>query len=251
MYHAIGDAGESTGTQQYNDAAYTLSVGQFDSHLQYLQRNNFKSVRLRDVDFSKREDEKTIVISFDDGHYSDINVVLPILQQYGMVAEFFITTDWIGRPGYMQENDILSLVQAGMGVGSHGVSHQFFSDMSDEQARAELQDSADRLKAITGQAIESFSAPGGQLHDSMKMLAIDCGYKYCCTSEVAVATRQKYPWAIPRIAMRDSTGLREFQEIVEQYWGFYRKAQLRSTVLTSIRQILGNDRFMRLREKLL
>ena len=52
---------------------------------------------------------RSVWITFDDGHRSNAEIALPILKQLGLRGIFFITTDWIGRPGFMNEDQIREL----------------------------------------------------------------------------------------------------------------------------------------------
>ena len=40
-----------------------------------------------------------ISLSFDDGNWSDVEVALPVLQQRGLHATFFVVPSWLGEPG--------------------------------------------------------------------------------------------------------------------------------------------------------
>ena len=80
-------------------------------------------------------------ITFDDGDVSNIEVALPMLLERGMVAEFFITSDFIDQPGMLSSKDVRSLADAGMGIGAHGKSHRFLEDLDQEDLEVELEDS--------------------------------------------------------------------------------------------------------------
>lgn len=248
MYHAIGDA--ATGTQEYDDANFTVTESQFRAQLQFLSDNNYKTLRLDQI-AQHGFDQKAVVISFDDGHASDAEVALPILQEFGFLAEFFVTTDWVGKPGYMQPESIAALANAGMSVGSHGHTHRFFNDLSYAEAREELLKSVEVLQGITGQTVNSFSAPGGQLPAELEKLAKECGLESVCTSSAGTCSQRNFPLNIPRTAMRCDLSAPDFERIVSCDPGFYRQIQLRTAVLSLIRRSVGNDFYMGVREKVM
>ena len=195
--------------------------------------------------------EKKIVISFDDGHISDVKTALPLLSKYGFTAEFFVTTDWIGGPNYLAETDIRTLSDAKMGIGSHGASHRFFNDMSYEEAATELENSLSRLREITGKPINRFSAPGGRLPAKLPALAKEHSIELICTSAIGMSSASNFPNKIPRFAIRRDLSMSDFIKIVNGDRAFYRRQHLRHIILVSIRTLLGNSFYMSLREKLM
>lgn len=249
MYHAIGHG--SAGTQQYDDADFVVSECDFKAQLEYLRDNGFTSCSLNDVHSMLQDDKRKVIISFDDGHVSDANVALPLLQEYGFTAEFFFTTDWIGQVGYVDEEDIRALHAAGMGVGSHGVSHQFFNDFTFEQAEEEIVRSTSRLTEIIGVRVDRFSAPGGRLPNQLSQLVERCRLSFVCTSEIDTCNEKNYPLEIPRIAIRHDTSMELFEKIVNADPAYYRRHRIRKFALVFVRTILGNQRYMNIREKLL
>lgn len=251
MYHAIGDSG--TGTQEYDDTDFTVSETKFRSHLSYLKKNDFTSILPGDLasqQLKSNTPEKHCIITFDDGHCSDVQVALPILKEYGFNAVFFITTEWVGEPGYMNHDELRQLSEAGMELGSHGHTHAFFNDMTFQQANWELQQSCSILQEISGEAVRSFSAPGGQMPSQLRGLIEAAQVKYVCTSLAGVCRAENFPLAIPRCAIRQSLCDEDFVRMVNGDASFYRRMKLRAGVLGAVRKVLGNSRYMALREVL-
>ena len=110
MYHALHDPPDERA-----DPVYSVTPAEFERQLDWLREFGFRSVRLHDPG-AKQTGDKTVVISFDDGDATNRSIALPLLTARGMVAEFFITSDFIGQPGMVSENDVRALAEAGMGV---------------------------------------------------------------------------------------------------------------------------------------
>ncbi|MFK7731001.1 MAG: polysaccharide deacetylase family protein [Pseudomonadales bacterium] len=249
MYHAIGSG--SSSTQQYDDADFVVSENNFKAQLSYLKDNGFSSCRLDDVPSLLLATNRKVIISFDDGHASDVSIALPLLQEYGFSAEFFFTSNWIGQEGYVDEEGIRALHSAGMGIGSHGVTHQFFNDFSFSAAEDELVRSTESLSNIISAPVDRFSAPGGRLPDELEKLMALCGIKYVCTSEIDTCNSNNFPLEVPRIAIRNDTSIELFEKIVNADAAYYRRHQVRKSALVLLRTVLGNQRYMNMREKLL
>ena len=91
----------------------------------------------------------TVSFSFDDGIESVFLKGFPILEKYGFVGTVFIITEKIGQDGFLSENQISRLVDAGWEVGSHTVSHLPIIGRTETEMRVEFNESKKRLKDIS------------------------------------------------------------------------------------------------------
>ncbi len=248
MYHAIGEA--SSGTQEFDDGDFTVSESRFREHLRYLREHGYTTCLLSQLKWIDAVD-KRVIITFDDGHASDVDVALPLLQEFGFNAEFFVTTAWVGQPGYVDAAGIEALSRAGMGIGSHGHSHRFFNDLSYDEAEEELQESLHLLRTLAVQPVASFSAPGGQLPAQLSKLCEKLGLQYVCTSATGLYEQRHFPFSIPRIAIRKDLAMEDFVRMVSGDARFFRQLKWRSAVLSGIRRTVGNDLYMNVRERVL
>jgi len=101
-------------------------------------------------------------LTFDDGNRSDIDIALPVLQSLGRTATFFISTDMIGQPGYMDAADIGALHRAGMRIGSHGAAHVGWTGLDTATLLEHLARARAILEDIVGAAVDRVSIPFGR-----------------------------------------------------------------------------------------
>lgn len=122
-------------------------------------------------------------LGFDDGFKSCARVATPILAERGIPAIFYVVTDMVGRSlapdddlarrvfGYrgrdasldfVSWDDCRAMTQSGMTIGSHTRSHPHLAALSDEEARAELEQSKAEIESRTGTACRHFCAPYGR-----------------------------------------------------------------------------------------
>ena len=103
-------------------------------------------------------------LSFDDGHKDWISNVLPVLQELNVPATFFLTTNRV-VDGQSRDrltwSDCVELLAAGMGVGSHSLSHPRLSLLDAESSRREITRSKQEIEQRLGVAVLDFSAPFG------------------------------------------------------------------------------------------
>jgi peptidoglycan/xylan/chitin deacetylase (PgdA/CDA1 family) len=109
-------------------------------------------------------------LTVDDGNASDARIALPMLQQAGLTAAFFVPTDRIGTPGYVTEADIRALHAAGMEIGSHGCAHLNWLGASDADIARDVTRSVERLGAIINSPVRAVAIPYG--HCDRRVLAV-------------------------------------------------------------------------------
>ena len=245
MYHGLHE----TAGQPGFDPVYSVAPSEFERQLDWLRNNGFRTVRLDNC--PGRPDEKPVVISFDDGDSTNRSIALPLLIARGMVAEFFITSDFIGRPGMVSEDDVRALAAAGMGVQSHGRSHRFLEDLDAAGLEAELIDSKRRLEGVTGQTVTALALPGGRGGKRERSMALRCGYRRVLTSVPGDNRGALAEDCQERIAITRDMSLDEFANLVEWRGLQPRLARLRYRMLGWPKRLLGNRRYERLRARLL
>ncbi|HEU5035697.1 MAG TPA: polysaccharide deacetylase family protein [Nocardioides sp.] len=107
-----------------------------------------------------------VVVTFDDGNRSDIEIGLPRLQERGLTGRFFVCAGLLGEPGRLDADDVRELHRAGMVVGSHGWSHRDWrtldwgpsgaTEVEDEMVRARRE-----LERVTGAEVTEVAVPFG------------------------------------------------------------------------------------------
>lgn len=245
MYHGLHAGPASAG--RFDDV-YSAWPDQFAAQLDWLCANGYHSVRLDDA---ASQSGKAVVISFDDGDVSNVEVALPLLCERGMAAEFFITSDFIGQPGMLTTRDVRTLADAGMGVQSHGRSHRFLEDLDDDAMQAELHDSKQRLEAASGVPVTAIAFPGGRGGARERDTALQLGYRHVLGSAPG-CNRWRRPFeCYERVAVTRELALTDFAALVAWRGWRPRLASLRFRALRVPKRLLGNDRYQRLRARLL
>jgi peptidoglycan/xylan/chitin deacetylase (PgdA/CDA1 family) len=176
MYHALAD-GPST-------ERYTLPEDRFRAQLEALARADRPGVSLATFLDGGGSDGRAVVLTFDDGHRSDRARALPVLQEFGCTATFFVTTGRIGTdPDFMDWDDVAALHEAGMDVQAHGHTHRFLDDLPEVEQATEVETPAALLEKHLGRRPTAFSFPGGRYTAFALEAARAAGYRALCTSE--------------------------------------------------------------------
>lgn len=119
---------------------------------------------------------RPIVITFDDGYKTQYYNALPILNQYGFKATFYIIASAPGTADYMSWNMIKQLDAEGMDIESHTWSHKLLNWLSDVELTKELVDAKNLLEKRLGHAVTGFCYPYGGYNSRVVMAVEAAGY---------------------------------------------------------------------------
>lgn len=203
-----------------NSNKYAISKAVFEEQMEYLSENGFDCITLDNffADASAAESgKKRVVISFDDGHYSDYSIAFRILDKLGLKATFFVTAGWVGAENYVNGENLAEMSASEMSIQSHGLTHSFLSELAAESLRTELYESKKLLEANIGGTVNFISAPGGFCSKDVLKMAKDLGYKGVCDStpgtDVRFSPDRKFAF-FNRFLITRNTTFDEFKSIV-------------------------------------
>jgi peptidoglycan/xylan/chitin deacetylase (PgdA/CDA1 family) len=216
MYHAIESAEHPAGARDAGEQCYVLRLEEFGAQMAFLHREGYRTLLLDELLSRGQVPERAVVLTFDDGHASNLSLALPVLQRYGFRAHFFITTGWLGTRHYLREGELGTLKEAGMSIGSHGMSHAFLDRLDRAMLDRELLVSKETLRKITGAEIEILSAPGGRVGTRTEQAARSAGYRLLCTSRPGLWRPAADGFRVPRIALYRDGGMINFSGIVRR-----------------------------------
>jgi peptidoglycan/xylan/chitin deacetylase (PgdA/CDA1 family) len=247
MYHALEDRDHPSGITDEGERVYVLGVGQFEAQMGFLQEQGFHTCFLDDIQAADSAKGPRVILTFDDGRESDAGLVLPILKRFGFKACFFITTSKIGEPGYLSRGQVKSLADAGMLIGSHGVTHAYLEDLNDEAVRFEMAESRRMLAEVTGTRVDCFSVPGGRIRPHQCDIAAEVGYRAVFTSRLGALESGRPIFSVPRIALKRGHTLDDFRKIATLDSVYMLKGRLMKAALDLGKKAMGNRGYDMLR----
>ena len=107
---------------------------------------------------SAESPDAMITFAFYEGDISVIENVYPILNLHDYKGDVYIATDMIGDTGKLTEEDLISLFEAGWGIGSHGLTYQDLTNLNEEDILYQLTESKNILTEIVPE-VNSFYIP--------------------------------------------------------------------------------------------
>ena len=142
-------------------------------------------------DLQKPHNTAPVMIGFDDGGLSGITIIASEFNRRRWPAHFFIPTDFIGQPGFLNESQLRELDEAGHVIGSHSCSHPNpMNTCSEQDLLNEWTGSVTRLSDILGHPVDVASIPGGAYGKNVAQTAYRAGIRQLFTSEPVQQTWQ-------------------------------------------------------------
>ena len=192
MYHDVveGDF-ESSGFPGAGANVYKLERADFARHLDAISEATGAGQLQIIEGRSNWGNSQPVFLTFDDGGVSAHGIVAAMLEERGWRGHFFIATDWIGRPGFLNEAQIRDLRRRGHVIGSHSSSHPArMSRVRWDQMRREWQDSTQVLAQILGDPVKVASVPGGYYSPRVSEAAALAGIEALFTSDPTNRARE-------------------------------------------------------------
>ena len=109
-----------------------------------------------------QRDDKTVAVSFDAAWGNeDTQMLIDILDQYGVNATFFVVGDWVDK----YPESVRALADAGNEVMNHSTSHAHFSKLSHNEIVRDVNLCSEKIEQITGVRPTLFRCPYGEYDD--------------------------------------------------------------------------------------
>jgi len=222
-----------------------VKLALFVQLLEAAKRNKQKIVSIGDW---AENNSGELALSFDDGHISDFEIVLPLLKEYGAQGTFFVTPNYVGKEGYMSWEQIKVLGEAGMEIGSHSLNHQYMTTLSTEQLLMELKDSKTQIEQHTCKEVVSFAYPFGDCSARTHKVAKEAGYKNICTSKPGLCKSKIN--SLNRNSVHSNINSDQLDQLLNPSAGTIFKKQTTYSIRYGLKRVLGVNNYIKLRDSI-
>lgn len=211
MYHQVTPADHPSFNRHLS-----VTVERFEEQVRYLLDAGFrfttiaKLVSDRSLDLSEH---RYIVLTFDDIFASFHRYVLPVLKTLGVPATaYVIGNSLLGKPYYdldpvglepLSPRELQELMDHGVEIGSHAMSHRQLTTLPDDKAFQELQDSYNLIKERTGCEQVNFCFPSGSYGPQHLPMLAKIGYQSAVLTERGNCHDLLQPFQLKRVKISE------------------------------------------------
>jgi len=216
MYHSVDDE------KLERLKGIRVSIKNFEKQIAYLAKLNYTSYTLSQaIEEKERLNDKSVVITFDDGYRDNFTNAFPILKKYNFKATIFVIVnrfdnDWsvhrkvknsniVNKIEKLTDSDIKELLDSGnIEIGAHTINHKNFKNISQDEKRVEIVESKKALEERFNISCKTFSYPFGIYDDKDEKLVEDIGFIGAVTTQKRkVDFKDDNLFLLPRVAIKD------------------------------------------------
>ena len=169
-------------------------------------------------DFNKPKNEKKILITIDDGFKSFYNEAWPYLKKNKIPFILFISTEPVGKNGYMNWDEIKEIDKSELGfIGHHSHTHEYLIDMNEKDFIKDIEKASNIFKNKLGYIPPIFSYPFGEYSLFMKNY-ISKNFKIAFGQHSGIIDINKDRFELPRFPINEKYGeLKRFVSLIDYY----------------------------------
>jgi len=187
----------------------TVTPEEFERQLQYIEEN-YTVIPLEEaIEYLQTDIKKvsgSIVITFDDGYSDNYYNAYPLLKKHNFPATIFLISNFIKNNvnKYLSPSQIHDMKNNNISFGSHTVSHQILTNLTEEGIVREIKGSKDMLELQLGQKINFFAYPVGtrvDFNDKIVEVVKACKYSCACSNMYGMNGKNADIFALKRIGI--------------------------------------------------
>ena len=189
----------------------------FDEQMRMIKKFNYKFYDPGRFipEFESPKKAKEILITIDDGFKSFYNEAWPYLKKNKIPFILFVSTEPVGKNGYMSWDEIKEIEKSDFGyIGHHSHTHEYLIDMSNEEFINDIETATKIFKEKLGYVPKIFSYPFGEYSLYMKNY-ISENFDVAFGQHSGVIDRNKDKFELPRFPINEKYGdLKRFKSLI-------------------------------------
>jgi peptidoglycan/xylan/chitin deacetylase (PgdA/CDA1 family) len=248
MYHELQIPGRELCQDFSGHLRYAVLQRELRSQLLYLKDNHWRGMSVSEALSDSHPAVPAVTITFDDGSETDLISAVPLLNEVGFNATFYIVVGWLGRSGYLSLVQLRELADSGFEIGCHSMNHRYLTSLGDSELSVEITEAKDRLEQILGVRVDHLSCPGGFWSSRVSRVARLSGYRSVVTSRTGVNTELTDAYCLTRVTMTRGIPLTDFDRVCRGKGLLARR--IKEALLSVPKSLLGADAYVRVHSAL-
>ena len=208
---------------RFNESKYpstNIQMDIFEKQMQVIKNlnYNFYNPNLIINEFNKPKTSKKILITIDDGFKSFYTEAWPYLKKNKIPFILFISTEPVGKNGYMNWEEIKEIEKFNFAlIGHHSHTHEYLIDMEYSDFINDIEIASRIFKEKLGYVPEIFSYPFGEYSKNMRDY-ISNKFQIAFGQHSGVIDLNKDKFELPRFPINEKYGdLKRFKSLVNYY----------------------------------
>jgi len=208
---------------RFNENKYPSTNVQIDIFKQQIGiirklKYNFYNPRNLERNFQNTKTEKKILITIDDAFSSFYEVAWPFLKEEKIPFILFVSTEAVGKNGYMTWSQIKELEkETTVYIGNHSHTHNYLVDLKNENFISDIDTASTIFNEHLGYNPIFFSYPFGEYNSRIKKY-ISKNFKFSFGQHSGVIDNNKDRYELPRFPINEKYGdLKRFEFLINLY----------------------------------
>jgi peptidoglycan/xylan/chitin deacetylase (PgdA/CDA1 family) len=203
MYHVIGTPPPGSPYPEL-----WVSVARFRAQMARLAQAGYHGVTLGQVWAAWHGGaglpRKPVVVSFDDGYYSQYRVAAPALRKLGWRGVLNLEVHNLHVAGGLSARQVRSMIARGWEVDAHTLTHPDLTQVDAARLKREVAGSRTVLHRQFGVPVAFFCYPSGRYDATVEQAVRAAGYRAATTTQPGLARPGGDRFALPRIRVLPS-----------------------------------------------
>jgi len=209
MYHRFDE-------NKYPSTNIKMDV--FKKQIEIIKRNNFEFFDPKNFseEFNKVKTDKKILITIDDAFLSFYENAWPFLKENQIPFILFTSTDFIGKKGYMNIDQLREVEKEGFAyLGNHSHMHEYMVTFDFNKFTNDIDRSIEIFNNLFNYNPIFFSYPFGEYSLEQKNY-ISSKFEYAFGQHSGVIDLNKDPYELPRFPINEKYGdLKRFEFLIK------------------------------------
>ena len=214
---------------RFNESKYpstNIQMDVFEKHIEFIKETDFDLYNPKEFEkkFDQAKKTKKILLTIDDGFSSFYQNAWPYLKENKIPFILFVSTQPVGKKGYMSWDQIRELEKNEIVmIGHHSHSHEYLIDGTDKEFVSDIEIASDIFKKELGYIPTLFSYPFGEYSKFMKDY-ISKNFNLAFGQHSGVIDVNKEKFELPRFPINEKYGeMKRFKSIINTYALEYKK----------------------------
>ncbi len=222
---------------RFNESKYpstNIQMDIFKKHVEMINESNFTFYNPKDFenDFNSPKERKKILLTIDDAFKSFYTEAWPFLKKNKIPFILFVSTEPVGKNGYMTWEQIKEIEKTNFAViGHHSHTHDYLIDKSHNEFVADIERANDIFLKKLGYIPSLFSYPFGEYSELMRNY-ISKNFTISFGQHSGVIDLNKEKYELPRFPINEKYGeLKRFKSIINYFPLEYKNLYPRNKLL--------------------